>query len=674
MPKKQVKRRKTVKDKKEKRPSLPGRLFRFAVYAGSLALVWGIIIFLGVAVWFGHDLPQKTKDIELERKRSVTILARDGETVLARYGEVAGNAVNVEDLPEYIGQAVIAIEDRRFYYHIGIDPIGILRAAKTNMEAGRVVQGGSTITQQLAKNLFLTPERTLERKIQEALLALWLELTLSKDEILSAYLNRVYFGAGAYGLDAAASIYFGKHAQELSLYEAAMMAGLLKAPSRFAPTRNLDMARERADIVMAAMRRSGYIDENNNITRTRPDEPITPPRKPFQMVETVPGARYFSDWIVEGLSAFHTEKGDDLTVITTLDPDIQKQSVAAMKAVFSRRFSKTPAPQGAFIILDDQGGIIAMNGGKSYGESQFNRATDALRQPGSLMKPFVYLAALQRGWQPQDLVNDSEITQGRYRPTNYDGEYHDDIPMWEALAHSYNVAAVRMLDTVGVKNLIDLMRSLGVREELPHELALALGSADMTMMDILTPYAVLQNDGEAVQPFGMLQVRTNDGEILFDRSKTIIRSRQILVSEYHRDALVLMLERVMSEGTGVKAYPGFPSAGKTGTTQKNRDAWFAGFTDKHTAVIWLGHDDNTPMRGVYGGTVPAELWRELIQIAHAGRGATALTNTTLEEVSQPTLESIFQRWFIPGRRSTGSSQDRHHNRDTSDDKNYDFNE
>lgn len=667
---KQSKRKKT-KDKKKQysRPSFLVRLFRFCVYTGSLLLVWGVIIFIGFAVWFGHDLPQKTKDIELERKRSVTILARDGETVLARYGEVAGDAVRVENLPDYIAHAVIAIEDRRYYYHFGVDPIGIIRAAITNIQAGRVVQGGSTITQQLAKNLFLTPERTIERKIQEALLALWLELTLTKEEILSAYLNRVYYGAGAYGLDAAANIYFGKKPQELTLYEAAMMAGLLKAPSRFAPTRNLDMARGRADVVMAAMRRSGYLNEDLNLPDIRDDGVTLPPRKPFRMVETVPGARYFTDWIMEGLSAFHTEKGDDLVVITTLDPDLQARSVEAMNSVFERRFdAEESAPQGAFIILDSDGGVIAMNGGRSYGESQFNRATDALRQPGSLMKPFVYLAALQRGWGPQDMVDDSEMTEGRYRPTNHNGEYHDEVPMWQALAQSYNVAAVRLLDIIGVKELVDLMRNMGVQADLPHELALALGSADMSMIDILTPYAVLQNKGEATQPYGLMQVRTQDGEVLFDRRDSIIRSARVVVPDYHREALTLMMERVLTEGTGVRAYPGFSAAGKTGTTQRNRDAWFAGYTSDHTAIVWIGHDDNTPMRGVYGGTVPAELWRNLVALAHGGRPGQPLTNQTLEAIQQPTLESIFQRWFTPGRRSnrTDETPDR--------EERFDFNE
>lgn len=648
-----TKRKKKKEEEPRKRPLLI-RLFHFAFHASLVMAVWGVIALIGIAVWFGHDLPEKTKDITLERKRSVTILARDGETVLARYGEVTGDAVQVEDLPDYIGHAVIAIEDRRFYYHFGIDPIGIIRAAITNMRAGRVVQGGSTITQQLAKNLFLTPQRTYERKIQEALLALWLEITLTKEEILSAYLNRVYFGAGAYGLSAAANIYFNKPPQELSEYEAAMMAGLLKAPSRYAPTRNLDMARERANVVIAAMERSGYINTNTGDQQ----QAALPPRKPFQMAEKVDGVRYFTDWIMQELSAFHAEDGQDLVVTTTLNTTLQKSTTVTMNNQLNSRYKDKEPPQAAYIVLDKTGGVVAMTGGRNYSDSQFNRATDAYRQPGSLMKPFVYLAALERGLTPNDMVDDSQITQGRYRPTNYDGVYHDEVPMWEALAQSYNVAAIRTLDMVGVKALTNLMERLGVQAELPHELALALGSADMTMLDMLTAYAVLQTGGEAVQPYGLIQVRTQDGDVLFDRDKSVIKTRPILIAQRHRDALTLMMEQVMTEGTGVSAYPGFPAAGKTGTTQRNRDAWFAGYTDQYTAAVWMGYDDNRSMRGVYGGTLPAKLWRSIMQQAHSGRSGNNLTNTTIEELEQPTLESIFKRWFIPGRRSEQLNEER----------------
>lgn len=672
------KQTKTAKKKKQNAPkkSVLMRLMTFLIRWGLVFFVWGLIALIGIAIWFGHDLPQKTKDISFERKRSVTILAADGQTVLARYGEVTGDAIDVTQLPDHVAQAVIAIEDRRFHYHFGLDPIGILRAMITNARAGRVVQGGSTLTQQLAKNLFLSPERTLERKIQEALLALWLEVTLTKEEILSAYLNRVYFGAGAYGIGAAANIYFSKTPDELTLFESAMMAGLLKAPSRFSPTNNLTLARERAEIVLSTMRRSGYITSESET----PEKTITPPKKPFQLTEPVTGARYFTDWIMQELSAFNAESGQDLIVTTTLRPALQEKAMTSMQDMVTGRFKDKQPPQAAFTILDKKGAIVAMAGGLNYSDSQFNRATDALRQPGSLLKPFVYLAALERGWSAFDLISNEKIETGRYRPTNHDGEYHEAVTMQEALSRSYNVAAVRLLQEIGVDTFLNLMQRFGVTQSLPHELALALGSADITMIDLIKTYATLQANGRKTQPYGLVKVQVKDGETLFDRQKSVILNAQEVVIKPHRDAITLMMQSVLTEGTGTRADPGFPAAGKTGTTQRNRDAWFGGFTSGYTALVWVGYDDNTPMRGLYGGTLPAQIWRSIIRHAHNGRGGAQLTDTTLEDLESPMINglpgfnSIFRRWFSPGRSSENNNRPTRRDTKPAAEKTYRFNE
>ncbi len=578
---------------------------------GLVAALWGALLVGGLMIWYASELPDITESMVFERRPTIIVKASDG-TILDRYGDIKGETVAINDLPPYVVQAVLATEDRRFYYHMGVDPLGIARAFVVNMTRGGFVQGGSTITQQLAKNLFLSRERTMKRKVQEAMLALWLERKLTKDEILGAYLNRVYLGAGAYGIDAAARVYFNKSATELSLREAATIAGLLKAPSRYSPAANPELSAQRTQVVLNAMADAGFIKESE--LKKLSKAPPAPRRKPSSG-ETV---RYFTDYVVEQMNDLVGVTEKDLIVETTLNRAVQQTTESAItKALLAA--SNENATQGAAVIMQLDGAVVAMVGGRDYATSEFNRATDALRPPGSSFKPIVYLAALEYGFTPDTIVMDEPITTGRYRPKNYGGEYFGEVTLTEALTRSLNTVAVNLMRTTGPDAVIGLARRLGITADLHADLSLALGSSGVPVIQMATAYATLGRGGSAVEPYAITRITDEDGKVYYERE--IPTGSQQVVDRAAVYALSGMMRSVVENGTGRAAMIAWPAAGKTGTSQEFRDAWFNGFTDRYAAAVWIGNDDNSPTKRVTGGSHPARIWREAMTSAMNQPGA-----------------------------------------------------
>ncbi|MCM2344405.1 MAG: PBP1A family penicillin-binding protein [Alphaproteobacteria bacterium] len=598
--------RKTSKGKSRKRSQKSERpliiqLARLCLVIG----IWSALALSMVVAWYAAELPGIIDDPHFERKYAVTVEALDGSTI-ARYGELKGISIGVEDLPPHLIYAVLAIEDRRFYSHYGLDPIGIARALYNNLTSGRR-QGGSTITQQLAKNLFLTPEQKLKRKIQEAILAIWLETQLTKDEILSAYLNRVYLGAGSYGIEAASRVYFGKSAKELTLQESAIIAGLLKAPSRYSPQANPQRAAERAKVVIAAMKDAGYISEEEaKNSSLRLDQETRP-------VEGT-GERFYSDWIVSDLTTLTGELPSDMVVETTMIPDIQNAAEAAVQRVLTESGEAKKASQAAVVVMDTDGAVLAMVGGRDYRTSQFNRATDALRAPGSSFKPIIYLTALEQGMRPSDMVVDEPIKYGRYRPTNFKNEYFGEIPLEFALARSLNTVAVQLAYNAGINNVVNTARKLGIKSELQHDLSLALGSSGVPIIEMATAYASIARGGYVVVPYGITRIKDTAGRLVYERAP--FASDRRIVSEQAIANLIYMMEGVVQTGTGQgAAINGYRIAGKTGTSQDFRDAWFIGFSGNLICAVWVGNDDNSAMKSVTGGSLPAAIWKETMTTA-----------------------------------------------------------
>ena len=562
--------------------------------------------------WQASQLPDIARLDDHERRGGVRLVAADG-TDFAQHGAVHGEPVAAADLPETLIDALIATEDRRFRSHFGVDPIGVLRAAFVNLREGAVRQGASTLTQQLAKNLFLTPARTFERKIREVMLALWLEATYSKDELLTIYLNRVYFGAGAYGVSAAARTYFGKPASALTLQESAMLAGLVKAPSRYNPVVNPKAAHGRAVLVLSNMVDAGLLSgsEAERVSGRPP---------------AIRGAaaasrnhRYFADWALELTIGYRGPASADTVSHTTLDRRLQRLAEAAVTEGLA---GEVPGRQAALVAMDGSGAVLAMVGGRQYRTSQFNRAVQAMRQPGSVFKPIVYLAALESGLRPDSTISDARLVIDGWAPRNFDGRYHGTVTLRDALAYSYNPATVRLARRLGVRRVVRLARRLGITAPLPAHPSLALGAAEVSLLEMTAVYAALANGGHPVQPYGIRSVRVRadgtaaESEVVFRhqarRQPAVARSRAL------RD-LDDMLRDAVRTGTGRKAAVRRDVAGKTGTSQNHRDAWFIGHvgvgSDPLIAGVWVGHDDGRPMKGVTGGGLPAEVWARFIEAA-----------------------------------------------------------
>lgn len=569
-----------------------------------------VIIFVILFVWLAFTAPL-SKSLQPIAPPQLTLLTADGQPI-ARNGANIGPPVEVKTLPAHVTNAFIAIEDRRFYSHWGVDPRGLARAVVNNLGDGGT-QGGSTITQQLAKITFLTPERSLTRKAREMLIAFWLEAWLTKDEILERYLSNVYFGDNAYGLSAAAMHYFHKEPDRLTVSEAAMLAGLVQAPSRLAPTKNLKGARARARLVIDAMVDAGFL------TAAEADD-LRPARLDVRPDKGPPSGTYFADWALPQARARLEDaygKGD---VVTTLDARLQRIA----RTVVAR--APLGSAQVALVAMRPNGDVVAMIGGKSYKESPFNRATQARRQPGSTFKLFVYLAALRSGLTPDSLVDDSPITEGGYRPKNSDGRYKGEITLKRAFARSSNVAAVRLYRRVGDKAVIQAARDLGIKSPLSADPSLALGTSGVTLLELTAAYAAVAGDQYPVTPHALPE---KSGGLL-DR---LLSSRRSLGGKTRQHMLDLLGATVI-QGTGRAAGLAIPSYGKTGTSQDNRDALFIGFADDLVVGVWVGRDDNKPLGGVHGGGLPARIWRDFMGQAIAG-AKRAQAPVEVENVQEP---------------------------------------
>ncbi|MFQ5467590.1 MAG: transglycosylase domain-containing protein, partial [Kiloniellaceae bacterium] len=573
---------------------------------GASAAIWAVLVVAALVAWYAYDLPEIADVGAVERRPAVSLVAADG-TLLASYGDVYGTTVAVKDLPPALPHAVLAIEDRRFYDHPGIDFIGLARAAWANLRAGRIVEGGSTITQQLAKNLFLSPERTVKRKVQEMLLAFWLEQSFTKDQILGLYLNRVYLGAGTYGVDAAARRYFGKPASEVNLYESAVLAGLLKAPSRYNPARDASRADARAARVLRAMTEAGYVTAAQAARALRD--------KTRGRAAAGAQARYFADWVMARVADYVGAVDRDLTVITTLNPVYQTIAERELARMLDSQGPKRGVRQGAVVVLDPTGAVRAMVGGRDYDASQFNRATQALRQPGSAFKAFVYLSALEAGHEPDERLTDAPIEIGDWTPSNYADRYYGVVTLREAFARSLNSVAVRLSESVGRGKVAAAARRLGLTTPLTKRPSIALGASEVTLLEMTGAYAAFANRGYGVWPYGIEEIRGPKGELLYRRAGggpgRVVRPRVV-------DAMTDLMTATVAWGSGKAANPGRPAAGKTGTSQAFRDAWFLGFTADFVAGVWLGNDDGSPSRNVTGGSLPARLWRRIVAQASEG--------------------------------------------------------
>ena len=595
------------------------------VRLGLLLFLWGLIVGGGAIAYFALTLPDTNQLTVAERRPSVTVLAADGSTI-ATFGDLFGQPLTLREMSPWLPKAVVATEDRRFYSHFGIDPIGLARALFIDIRSGHLVQGGSTITQQLAKTVFLTPQRSLSRKMREALLAVWLERHFTKDQILEIYLNRVYLGAGTYGVDAAAHRYFAKSAAKLNLYESAVIAGLLKAPTRFNPTRDKQAAAARAAQVLDLMVETGAIDQPQALAAAKAGSALNT----VQVAR--PGERYFADWVADQIRDFAGTSDHDLTVRTTLDPRLQTAAEAVIADVLAHHGTKDVVSQGALVAMATDGAVKAMVGGRDYNESQFNRATQAQRQPGSAFKPFVYLAGIEAGLRPEDRFVDGPIQIGNWRPRNYTNKYLGEMTVAEGLAQSINTIAVQVAQRAGIPNVIAVASRLGISSDLARDASIALGTNEVNLLELVSAYAPFANGGNGVLAYGITEISDSSGKIIYRRTgggpgQVVPPDEVGLMNE--------MLAGVVGHGTGKAAALPRPVAGKTGTTQEYKDAWFIGYTADLVAGVWFGNDDNTPMEKVTGGSLPAPAWKSFMLAATQGMPIRPLPGGSPPAIAQP---------------------------------------
>ncbi|MBX2832518.1 MAG: PBP1A family penicillin-binding protein [Rhodospirillales bacterium] len=612
-----------------------------------LGSIWVAVLGGGVVAYYGYGLPEKVSfDVASERKPSIRVISIDGAT-LASYGNRYGNPVEVRDLPEYVGQAFVSIEDRRYYDHFGVDIVGIMRAAWANLSSGRIAEGGSTITQQLAKNLFLSPERSFGRKIEEVLLAIWLEFKFDKQQILSLYLNRIYFGSGLYGIDAAARHYFGTDPRRLNLYDAAVLAGLPKAPSRYNPMVDPVKSAERANLVIDAMVSTGALK------KARGDRAKQFRVRTARKAQTGPGVRYFSDWVLDRVRDYVGYVDQDLLVHTTLDSRLQEMAEFSLERTLESKGAKAKrVTQGALLAMTPDGAVRAMVGGRDYFESQYNRVTQARRQPGSVFKLFVYLAGLDKGLGSNDWMRDVAISVDGWEPRNFDRKHHGTMSIRDAVATSNNSIAVQMAMEVGLDKVIQKARDMGVSSPLKAEPSLALGTNEVSMLELTGAYAIVANGGFAVFPHAVSKIVGRGGEILYERTDDFPGR---LMNPLHAGEMNNMLASVIAKGTGRNAIIDRPSAGKTGTTSDYRDAWFIGYSAELVAGVWMGNDDGSPMDEVTGGQLPATLWHDFMLHAHQNLPVRSLGKAALAR-SKKVGEDDSWRDFTAGY-SSGNKKD-----------------
>ncbi len=605
-----AKRRTKQNRKRSPRRSPIGR----AVYWSLVLGLWLVIGGAGVVAWTGAHMPP-LQSLEIpKRPPSIQIVDLNGRPLATR-GDAGGAVLPLNELPKYVPQAFIAIEDRRFYEHYGVDPLGIARALIANILHRGVAQGASTITQQLAKNLFLTQERTVHRKLQEMLLALWLEHKFSKTQILELYLNRVYFGSGTYGIEQASQRYFGKSAKQISLPEAALLAGLVKSPSRLAPTRNFDGAEHRARTVLAAMADVGFI--------TPASEKVAFTHPPHIAAQAGNGSiNYVADWVMDAINDVLGHVDEDIVVRTTIDSGLQAGAEQALTEELAQKGAKDGVSQGALVAMTPDGAVRAMIGGRNYGESQFNRAVAAKRQPGSAFKPFVYLTALEHGLTPDTVRQDAPIKIKGWQPENYGHEYYGPVTLSKALALSLNTVSVRLTIEFTPTAVIRTAYRLGIASKLEPNASIALGTSEVSPLELVSAYAPFANGGLAVVPHVIERISASNGNVLYARNDKplgrIIEARYVAMMNE-------MMQQTLTIGTAHKAaLPGWLAAGKTGTSQDFRDAWFIGYTAHLVTGVWLGNDDGTPTKKVTGGGLPVEVWSRFMRGAHQGIPVAAL--------------------------------------------------
>jgi len=609
-----------------------------------LVLSLAVIGFLAVSAFLvaiTRDLPNVSEiDLAQPRLGGEVYLDRDGQ-VISRRGASRGVSLSVDELPDYLVNAVLSVEDRRFYEHSGIDLRGVARAMLANLRAGRIVQGGSTISQQLAKNLFLTPERTFVRKIQEMVLAWQLEQRFSKDEILALYLDRVYFGAGAYGVEAAAQRYFGRSARHVSLGEAALLAGLLKAPSRYSPANDLQRAAARATVVLDLMYETGRITEAERIEAAQ-----TPIR--VARAASTPGAGYFIDSIEQEARTLAGDREADIVVFTTLDIDAQRAAENAVRSVMTDPDTARGAGQAALVALSGDGAIRAMVGGVDYAASPYNRALNARRQPGSAFKVFVYASAFEGGLRPEDVRDDMPVSWGNWSPENYNGRYSGPMTLETAFSESSNVVAARVAEETGHGFIAALARRLGIESEIRVDRSMALGAFEVTPIELATAYAAFANGGQRAHSHAIERIETVDGEVLWQyeapAAETVLDQRTL--SWMRR-----LLETTARSGTArFAAVPGTVTGAKTGTTNDNRDAWIAGYTGGLTAAVWVGNDDFSPTDRAAGSGPPAAIFRAFMADAppEAGIPASWTPPVVEAEEERDPISSLLSRIGVGG--------------------------
>lgn len=593
---------------------------RVVLVVTSLTLT-GLVLASGLALsMIGPDRNELADVWERRTDPGIMIFDKDDKLLMMRGGREAP-IVPLSELPDHLWQAFVAIEDRRFFDHGAIDLQGIVRALSRNLESGAARQGGSTITQQLVKNMFLTSERTLTRKIKEAFLSYWIEERLTKREILTIYLNRIYLGAGNFGVEAASRYYFGKSAREVTLQEAAMLAGLPKAPSRYTPSKDLALAQQRADVVLTAMADAGYLDESEaKRARAHPAGIVVAPSRD--------AANYFVDWVLGELWTLADQRGakgwreKNLIVYTTFDSSLELIAERAVHDALGDHARALNVNQAALVALAPDGAVRAMVGGRSYFDSQFNRAAQAKRQSGSVFKAFTYLTALERGMTPDSMILDAPIAIDNYAPTNSDDLYAGDVPLKYALENSLNAAAVRLTVNVGMPQVIETARRLGITSPLAPEPGIALGIYETSLIEMAGAYLPIMREGLKVSPYGIRKIVGDHDKVLYMRPETT--PPRVVAADKARD-MTAMLEAVVARGTGIPAQLyGRQAAGKTGTSQDYRDALFVGFTPQLLSAVWVGNDDNSPMHDVVGGSIPARLWKDFMDRALDGQPAQPL--------------------------------------------------
>ncbi|MBN7775520.1 penicillin-binding protein [Nitratireductor aquimarinus] len=580
---------------------------RTAVYWSFVLALWGGIAAVGITAYYGAKMPSATTWEIPDRPPNVKIVSADGG-LIANRGMTGGEAVGLHEMSPFIPQAVIAIEDRRFYSHFGVDPIGLARAMSENLLAGRLTQGGSTLTQQLAKNLFLKPDRTIERKVQEVLLALWLEQKHSKDQILEMYLNRVYFGSGSYGVEAASRRYFNKSARDVTLSEAALLAGLLKAPSRLSPARDPQAAETRAQVVLTAMRDQGMIGDSEMTTAM--SRPATRAAAYWTGSE-----HYFADRVMEELPGLIGDVKNDIIVEATVDFRLQKQAEKTIRSLIDEKGGKLAVSQGALVSIDTTGAVRAMVGGYDYANSQFDRASEARRQPGSAFKPFVYMAALEQGRRPDSVRNDAPIRIGKWKPENYKGKYYGPVTLSEALARSLNSVAAQLAMEAGPKSVVELAQRMGIESDLKANASIALGTSEVTPLELTAAYLPFATGGLRPEVHFVTRVTTSSGKVLYQHDRprmTRVASAEVI------GMMNSMMQGVVENGSARAAAIGRPAAGKTGTTQQSRDAWFVGYTADLVTGVWFGNDTSKSTRAT-GSSLPVPAWKAFMEEAEKGR-------------------------------------------------------